>query len=202
MNIKQSFLLSSLALSMTLVPLVAKADHRDHDRRHSHYNSQHASQHASQHGSVRARVIRMSPVFETYSEPEYRRTCYSQESRYDADNSRRNAVIGGVIGGLVGYQVGDKARHKKIGAVAGALIGATIGKNASKKRVCETDYSPRHSSSRYSSSREEATRYGDHQGVVGYDVVYKYRGRHYTTFTQYNPGRWINVQLPRYQYHH
>lgn len=193
MNIKQSFLLSSIALSMTLVPLVAKAGHRDHDRRHSHYSSQHVSP----QGFVKARVIRTSPVFETYSQPEYRRTCYSQESRYDADNSRRNAVIGGVVGGLIGYQVGDKRRHKKVGAVAGALIGAAVGKNASKERVCETDYSPRHGSPRYGSSR-----YGEHQRVVGYDVVYKYRGRHYTTFTEYNPGRWINVQLPRYQYHH
>lgn len=177
MNIKHPLLISSLALSALVLPLSANADHRD--RRHAHYGDYHAKPYVS------ARVIDVQPVFERgrrYEEPV--RTCYSERSRYDADDRRKKAVIGGIVGGVLGYQVGDKQRHKNIGAVAGALLGASVAKNTSRSRDvhCETHYE---------------TRYDDRHRVVGYDVVYKYRGRHYTTFTDYRPGRWIEVERPR-----
>ena len=180
MNIKHPFLISSLALSAFLIPLSASADHRDHRR--AHYGDHHAVPY------VKARVIDIQPVFERgrrYEEPV--RTCYSERTRYDAGDRRKNALIGGVVGGVIGYQVCDKQRHKNIGAVAGALLGAAVGKNASRTNDvhCETHYE---------------ARYDDRRRVVGYDVVYKYRGRHYTTFTDYRPGRWIEIERPRKHY--
>jgi uncharacterized protein YcfJ len=31
--------------------------------------------------------------------------------------------------------------------------------------------------------------------VVGYDVVYRYQGREYTTFMPYDPGRTVKVRV-------
>lgn len=174
-------LVSTLVLSALFLPLSANADHRD--RRHAHYDNHYADRYADRY--VKAKVVDVAPVFDharRYEEPV--RTCYSERGRYDAGDRRRNALIGGVVGGVIGYQVGDKSRHKRIGAVAGAILGATVAKNATSERAthCETHYE---------------TRYDDRRQVVGYDVVYKYRGRHYTTFTDYRPGRWIEVERPR-----
>ncbi|WP_223670762.1 glycine zipper 2TM domain-containing protein [Kangiella shandongensis] len=187
MNIKYPFLLSSLALSMAILPDIASADHRFNEReyRHAHYNNDYARHHAA-----KGRVISASPVFEYVDyghDSERVRTCYSERTRYDADDERRNAVIGGVVGGLIGYNIGDKQRHKNVGAVAGAVIGAAVGKKSARGRdsYCETHYEPR--------ARQA-------KELVGYDVVYKYRGRHYTTFMDYKPGRWIELETTR-NYH-
>lgn len=177
MKIKQSFYTVSLLTIFSLLPLAVMADDDDdrYHHRHNHY--------------VKARVIDVTPIFERghrYQEPV--RTCYSDRSRYDADD-RRNALIGSVVGGVIGYQIGDKPRHKRLGAVAGALIGSAVADSSRRSRAqtrCETHYE---------------TRY-DRRRVSGYDVVYKYRGRHYTTFSDYRPGRWIEIERPRKYYGH
>lgn len=180
MNTKKPLLLSTLALVALLLPLSVSADHRD--RRHAHYDDNHSSRY------VKAKVVDVNPVFERgrrYQEPI--RTCYSERSRYDAEDRRGKALLGSVIGGVIGYQFGDKKRHKRIGAVAGAVIGASVAKNSSRDQSvhCETHYE---------------TRYDERRRVVGYDVEYKYRGRYYNTFSEYRPGRWIEVPRPRKHY--
>lgn len=187
MKLKYPILLTSLVLSASWLPLTAKADHNYN--RHSHYSDDYAN-----HSYIKARVVEVTPVFERYTGRNTRyqervSNCYSEPSRYDASDRRRKAVIGGVVGGLIGYQVGDKPRHKRIGAVAGAIIGSTIAKKSSDRdRVrCDRYYEPRVS---------------DRARIIGYDVVYKYRGRHYTTFSEYRPGRWIEVERPRNYYRH
>ncbi|MBV34281.1 MAG: hypothetical protein CMP47_02295 [Rickettsiales bacterium] len=176
MKITKPLILSTLAFTALLLPLTVSADHRDY--RHSHYDDRHSYRY------VKAKVVDVEPIFERgrrYQEPT--RTCYSERSRYDANDRRGKALLGSVIGGVIGYQVGDKPRHKRIGAVAGAVIGASVAKNSSRDRDvhCETRYE---------------TRYEDRR-LVGYDVEYKYKGRYYNTFTEYRPGRWIEVPRPR-----
>lgn len=187
MKLKYPFLLSSLALSLAVLSGTASADHRydGRDYRHAHYHDDY-----SRHHQAKGRVISASPVFdyiEYGGHSERVRTCYSERTRYDADDERRNAVIGGVVGGLIGYNIGDKQRHKNVGAVAGAVIGAAVGKKSARSRdsYCETHYEPR------------VQRVKE---LVGYDVVYKYRGRHYTTFMDYKPGRWVELDTVR-NYH-
>lgn len=180
MKLKHPLLITSLALSALILPLSVQADHR-YDR-HAHYDSGYERKHYT-----KAKVVDVTPIYEQgyrYDEPV--RTCHSERTRYDASDRRGKALVGGVVGGLIGYKIGDKQRHKNVGAVAGALIGATIAKNSSGQRQthCSTHYE-----SRYARG-----------GVVGYDVVYKYRGRHYTTFSKYRPGRWIEIERPRKHY--
>ncbi|GAA4354591.1 glycine zipper 2TM domain-containing protein [Kangiella marina] len=181
MKLTQKLIITSIALSALTVPLAAQADHKY--KKHAHYDSRY------EHGHfVRGKVVDVEPVFAAgyrYNEPV--RTCHSERTRYDAGDRRKKALVGGVVGGLIGYKLGDKQRHKNAGAVAGALLGATIAKSSSgdRRTHCTTHYEDRYERGR----------------IVGYDVVYKYRGRHYTTFSEYRPGRWIEVVRPR-KYHH
>ncbi|RDX35594.1 glycine zipper 2TM domain-containing protein [Kangiella sp. HD9-110m-PIT-SAG07] len=175
MKLKQTFIITSIALSALILPLTANAGHKH--KKHAHYDSHY------EHGRyVRAKVIDVNPVYDRgyrYEEPV--RTCHSERTRYDASDRRRKALVGGVVGGLIGYKIGDKQRHKNVGAVAGALIGATIAKSGSDRRThCSTHYESRY----------------ERGGIAGYDVVYRYRGRHYTMFSEYRPGRWIDVRRP------
>ncbi|GAA4353619.1 glycine zipper 2TM domain-containing protein [Kangiella taiwanensis] len=180
MKLKNPLIITSLALSALILPSIAQADHR-YDR-HAHYSHGQDSRYF-----IKAKVVDVTPVYDRgyrYDEPV--RTCYSERTRYDASDRRRKALVGGVVGGLIGYKIGDKQRHKNAGAVAGALIGATIAKNSGRERThCSTHYESRY----------------ERGGIVGYDVTYKYRGRHYTTFSDYRPGRWIEVKRPN-KYHH
>ncbi|AOE49907.1 glycine zipper 2TM domain-containing protein [Kangiella sediminilitoris] len=189
MKIKYPFLLTSLAISIALAPAIASADHRYDDREYR--NASYYDDYSYGH-SAKGKVISVSPVFdyiEYRHRPERVRTCYSERSRYDADDARRKALVGGVVGGLIGYKLGDRRGNEKAGAVAGALIGAAVGKGSARSRdsYCETRYEPRH--------------YRNKE-LVGYDVVYKYRGRHYTTFTEYKPGRWIELDTVKKYHRH
>lgn len=82
------------------------------------------------------------------------------------------ALIGALIGGVVGNQIGHgfgRAAATGIGAVAGAAIGNHAETGGYPGRDCRT--------------------VGGYQNrVVGYDVVYEYRGQRYTTRTARDPG--------------
>ena len=87
-------------------------------------------------------------------------------------SSGGGALIGALIGGVVGNQIGHgfgRAAATGIGAVAGAAIGNHAETGGHPGRDCRTVG-------------------GYENRVVGYDVVYEYRGQRYTTRTARDPG--------------
>ena len=81
------------------------------------------------------------------------------------------ALLGALIGGVVGNQIGHgfgRAAATGIGAVAGAAIGNHAETGGHPGRDCRT--------------------VGYENRVVGYDLVYEYRGQRYTTRTARDPG--------------
>ena len=132
-----------------------------------------------------ARVISATPVMASVAVPN--RVCTEEQQLVGARPSGAGAVIGAIAGGVLGHQVGGgfgRAAATGIGAVAGAAIGNGIEVNAANAypptavpvQRCQTV-----------SAYENRT--------VGYDVVYEYAGRRYTTRTSRDPGPEIEVDV-------
>ncbi len=183
---------------------------------HDRYNGH---RHGAHHHRAFGRVIDVRPVYRHVVVREPHRQCSPRGIRSGQRHSRNAApVIGGIVGGVIGNSLargrndarsqgrhpgrnegrnvarnqgrgnsrGNNRRHVdpgRVGAtVAGAILGAAIGSQFSQGHG--------HRGGRcvdvYENRRERQL---DH-----YKVTYIYQGRRFTTTTQHNPGRRIEVQ--------
>ncbi|MCD6664310.1 MAG: glycine zipper 2TM domain-containing protein [Comamonas sp.] len=136
---------------------------------------------AQPQGREMGRVLSVTPVSQQVAVPQ--QVC-NNETVYSGgrQTSGAGAVLGAVAGGLVGNAIGGgsgRALATGVGVIGGALLGNQVeGGSPGYQNVqrCTTQ-----------------TRY-DNQ-FLGYDVVYEYGGRQYTTRTQSDPGQWIPVTV-------
>lgn len=134
-----------------------------------------------------ARVVSSTPVYEEYNEP--RRECWVERVGYTYEKDNRSyggAILGAIVGGVVGNQFGQGG-GRTAATAAGAAVGAMAGDNLDN----------RDRQARRVPVEEERCRTVDNwsRRVVGYDVVYRYQGREYTTFMPYDPGRSVKVRV-------
>lgn len=126
------------------------------------------------------RVLSATPVVQQVGTPQ--QVCGNETVYSGNRTSGAGAVMGAIAGGAAGNAVGKgsgRAAATAIGLIGGAVIGNQIeGGQPQYQNVqrCTTET--------YYENR-----------TVGYDVVYEYAGRQYTTRTQYDPGRWIPVSV-------
>jgi uncharacterized protein YcfJ len=138
-----------------------------------------------------ARVLSVTPQVQRVNSPiQECRTEYVRESVYEApQRSNAGAVIGGVTGGLLGSTIG-RGNGRIAAAAIGAGFGAIVGDRVDNNR-------------RYEGRERVVTRpvdrcvSVDHWSDVttGYLVNYEYNGRRYSTVTDYDPGRFIAVNV-------
>jgi uncharacterized protein YcfJ len=139
---------------------------------------------ATEYGSV----VSSTPVLGEVSVPQ--RQCVDEEQAVAAPRSYSSgagAVIGAVIGGVVGNSVGagmGRAAATGIGAVAGAAIGDSVEANGAPQAAPATTLVRR---CRTVSQREQRT--------IGYDVVYDYAGKRYSTRLAQDPGERIPLDV-------
>ncbi|CAN7352943.1 glycine zipper 2TM domain-containing protein [Acidovorax sp. LjRoot129] len=126
------------------------------------------------------RVLSATPVVQQIATPQ--QVC-GNETVYNGNRTTgAGAVVGAIAGGAAGNAIGKgsgRAAATAIGLIGGAVIGNQIeGGQPHYQNVqrCTTET--------YYQNR-----------TVGYDVVYEYAGRQYTTRTQNDPGRWIPVSV-------
>jgi uncharacterized protein YcfJ len=138
----------------------------------------------------KARVISSTPVYERINEP--RQQCWTETVGYDEQvyrsrNDNGGAILGAITGGLLGSTVG-RGSGRVAGAAIGAATGAVIG-----DRIDSDDHYYRSTRPRQVEHCEVLDNF--HDVVVGYDVVYRYRGQQYSTRMAYDPGRWLDVNV-------
>ena len=128
------------------------------------------------------RVLSVSPVQQQVSVPQ--QVCQDETVPVRQRSSGAGAVIGAVVGGLAGNAIGGgsgRAAATGAGLVGGAMLGNQLEGN---------------NSTQYQTVRRCTTQNYYRNQAAGYDVVYEYAGRQYTTRTATPPGDWIalNVQ--------
>ncbi len=126
------------------------------------------------------RVLSATPIVQQVGIPQ--QVC-GNETVYNGNRtSGAGAVMGAIAGGAAGNAIGKgsgRAAATAIGVLGGAVLGNQIeGGQPQYQNVqrCSTET--------YYENR-----------TVGYNVVYEYAGRQYTTRTQNDPGRWIPLSV-------
>jgi uncharacterized protein YcfJ len=135
-----------------------------------------------------ARVLSSTPQMERVNMPRQEcRTEYQQQSYRNGDNSVAGALIGGIAGGLLGSTVGrgnGRVAAAAVGAGVGAIAGNSIANNQRGYGVTR------------SVPVQSCYQVDNWQSVTtGYLVTYEYNGRTYTTVTNEQPGRYIDVNV-------
>jgi uncharacterized protein YcfJ len=136
-----------------------------------------------------------------YEEQRVRRPQYS-EVRYESrETSGGGALLGAIIGGAFGRQFGNSTGGKDRGTAAGAVIGGLIG-NSIERDGNGGSYQ-RASRDVYDVQRVPVTRdvqrchtvQDTREEISGYDVVYRFNGKEYTTRMSYDPGPTLPIEV-------
>ncbi|GDY35568.1 glycine zipper 2TM domain-containing protein [Acidovorax sp. NB1] len=126
------------------------------------------------------RVLSATPIVQQVGVPQ--QVCGNETVYSGNRTSGAGAVMGAIAGGAAGNAIGKgsgRAAATAIGVIGGAVLGNQIeGGQPQYQNVqrCTTET--------YYENR-----------TVGYNVVYEYAGRQYTTRTQNDPGRWIPLSV-------
>ncbi len=115
-------------------------------------------------------------------------------------------ILGAILGGVIGHQLGGSSGGRDHGSVAGALLGGFVGN--------QIDNSPSTAPSGYAAAPAPVsgparvdyipetrtvqncrTVYDGRDEITGYNVVYRYQGRDYTTRMAYDPGTTMKVSV-------
>lgn len=136
-----------------------------------------------------ARVSSVEPQYESVNVP--RQECSSRwvpDARRSGGREYGGAVIGGLAGALLGNQVG-RGHGREAATAIGAVVGAFAGDNVANRDRWES----------YEPAQREVTscrNVSDVQTrIVGYRVGYEYRGQHFATVMQDNPGPFVQVRV-------
>ncbi|GAB4195086.1 MAG: hypothetical protein Tsb002_27250 [Wenzhouxiangellaceae bacterium] len=138
-----------------------------------------------------AKVINVTPQYETVRVPYEREVCYNQRIIHHEPRRGNTApvLLGAVLGGLVGNKI-DGGRRRGAGTAIGAVVGGAIANGATRHR--------RHGGYSYPVDRQQCeirTEYRYEEQMTGYDVAYRYRGEVYHTHMVNHPGERIKVQV-------
>lgn len=132
------------------------------------------------HAQEQGRVLSATPITQQVAIPQ--QVCGNETVYIDRQPSGAGAVLGAIAGGAAGNAIGGgsgRAAATVIGVIGGALLGNQIergrpGYQDTQRCTTETYYDNR---------------------VIGYDVVYEFAGRQYSTRTQNDPGPWIPLSI-------
>jgi uncharacterized protein YcfJ len=128
-----------------------------------------------------ARVISATPIVQQVAVPQ--QVCDNQTVYTGQQTTGGGAVLGAVAGGAVGNAIGGgsgRAAATALGVIGGALLGNQIEGNGRPN---------------YQNVQRCYTQTYYENRTAGYNVVYEYAGRQYTTQTQTDPGRSITVEV-------
>lgn len=171
-----------------------------------------------------ARVVRVDPVFESYSQPASAPRCYERPTYVQGDgyyndgyngggytdtytdpygNPRRSAGTEGgrtaatVVGGIVGAVLGSKVgggSARYATSAIGSMVGGMAGRSIYEQSKRNQE-PPRTGSVRVCDPVPANGSYASERTVTAYDVTYEYAGKTYRTRTDHNPGDRIRVRV-------
>jgi len=133
------------------------------------------------------RVVRVTPQVERVNRPHQEcRTEYVQVQQQQ-QRSAGGSIVGGIAGALLGSQVGS-GNGRTAAAAAGAIAGAVVG-----DRIDNQNTGP-------AGVQEQAVKQcrtvdSYESRTTGYEVVYDYRGRNYTSYMSYDPGERVRLRV-------
>lgn len=135
-----------------------------------------------------AQVVDVEPQYRTVRVSEPSRECWDEEVYVERPGYRSHVpiILGGLVGGVLGHEIGG--HHHGVATAAGTLLGASVGRDVAHRRGSEGYYESRERCRTVRNYRHE-------ERVDGYRVTYRYGGRTHVTYTDYDPGDRIRVDV-------
>lgn len=127
------------------------------------------------------RVLSVTAVVQQVGIPQ--QVCGNETVYSGNRTSGAGSAIGAIAGGAAGNAIGKgsgRAAATVIGVIGGAVLGNQIEGNGQPQ---------------YQNVQRCTTETYYENRTMGYDVVYEYAGRQYTTRTQSDPGRYIALSV-------
>lgn len=153
-----------------------------------------------------AKVIKVAPVYYKTHHTLVERCYPSKSSYHNRHYSRYNShyynkhndkvvstVTGAVVGGVIGHALGQNSSNRKYIIAAGTVIGGVIGNKAAS---FSSGHQHQHNKSYHCKQTYKAPHYKyakPHKKLKGYNVVYKYKGNKFHTFTKQHPGKYLRI---------
>lgn len=142
----------------------------------------------------RARVIKVKPIYREVRTSVPQEQCWNEQQRRPVKHRVRHespekALVGGLVGGIIGNQLGKHSGNRNLATFAGTVIGATVLNSAS-----HTEYTGEY---QVVNERRCRTEYVDHreEQLMGYRVVYRYKGETFKTRMDRHPGKFLRVRV-------
>ena len=127
------------------------------------------------------RVLSTTPITQQVAVPQ--QVCNDQTVAVAPRSTGAGAVIGAIAGGALGNAIGGGG-GRAAATAAGVVGGAMLGNQAETSGPAQ-----------YQTVRQCGTQTFYRNQTEGYNVVYEYRGRNYTTQTSTPPGDWIALSV-------
>ena len=127
------------------------------------------------------RVISSTPINQQIAVP--RQVCSNQQVAVESPRSGAGAVMGGIAGGAMGNAIGGGS-GRAAATMLGILGGAILGNNIEAPGQTQLQTVQNCSTQTFFETRN-----------AGYNVVYEYAGRQYTTTMPNDPGATIALQV-------
>lgn len=137
-----------------------------------------------------ANVIEAEPVTRITRRPAQEEVCWQEEVYREIPQRRSKVpvVLGAVLGGVIGNQFGGGS-----GRDAMTLAGAALGSAAVSDH--QHQQHPRHYYAALEDRCEVNTQWRESRTVIGWDVVYEYRGETYLARVPDEPGERIRIEV-------
>ena len=137
-------------------------------------------------------VVSSQPVYQRTRVESPQQRCVEERvyGERRGSSSQTPVIVSTILGGAIGNAVGHNKSNKRVGAVLGAVLGNSVGRDiARQKRGEEGGY--------YEVAERCETVFvaHDEERLIGYDVVYNYRGQQYTVRTQSDPGAELELKI-------
>ena len=145
-----------------------------------------AAGHGDRYGAW-AEVVDVEPQYRVVRVSEPRQECWDEEVYVERPGYRSHTpmLLGGILGGVLGHEVGG--HHHGAATAAGVVLGASVGRDLSRRST--RGYYETHETCR------TVRNYRQEERVDGYRVTYRYGGRTHVTYTDYDPGDRIRVDV-------
>ena len=146
---------------------------------------------------ARAKVISVTPVYETVTVSTPREVCrnvpagYKQERHYGDYTSATPMIAGGILGAAVGNQFG-RGTGKTVTTIAGGVLGGSIARDLQHRHKVSSGY---HHDRRVLTRCESIEDFHTEERLDGYRVKYRYNGRIFSTRTETPPGKKIGIRV-------
>lgn len=137
-----------------------------------------------------ATVVEAEPVTRVTRRPVQQEVCWQEEvyREIPARRSKVPVVLGAVLGGVIGNQFGGGSGRDAM-TLAGAAVGSAL----------VVDHQRQQHPQRFYAALEDRcgvnTEWTESRTVIGWDVVYEYRGETYLARVPDEPGERIRIEV-------